>query len=243
MQNWLGISLDFNNVEDKTSESSSFELLKEGFYRATIESANKSVLGQNSKPALTITLTLDDFDNKKIVHNLFLPEAGDSENAIKFKKENLRNFFTRFAYRQLTKEEFSKLDSAIVNAELQKITTTQPNFAGAKVLVHIKQEPFISQDREIHGIKFTETSYDSVINNATKPILKLLQEKESKGVVFENFPVILFSNKIAAHGFGFYNDYDEKAELKNSKSYDFIQSIPANSNNTTNNDTIDEVAF
>ena len=38
-----------------------------------------------------------------------------------------------------------------------------------------------------------------------------------------NFTVILFSNRIAAHGFGFYNDFDEKAVLKNSRGYEFIQ--------------------
>ena len=54
-QNWLGLTIDFNGVEDKTSESS-FELLKEGEYRATIKSVNKSELGSNHKQALTIFL-------------------------------------------------------------------------------------------------------------------------------------------------------------------------------------------
>ena len=48
--------------------------------------------------------------------------------------------------------------------------------------------------------------------------------------------VILFSNKVAAHGFGFYNDFDADAVLKNSKAYDFIQENQ-NSAVSTNNET------
>ena len=35
-QNWLGFSANFENVEDKTSESN-FELLPEGFYKAEVK--------------------------------------------------------------------------------------------------------------------------------------------------------------------------------------------------------------
>ena len=48
-------------------------------------------------------------------------------------------------------------------------------------------------------------------------------EKEQNGVDMSKMPVILFSNKVAACGFGFYNDFDSEAVLKNSKAYDFIQ--------------------
>lgn len=237
-QNWMGLTIDFEKVEDKTSEGSGFELLQEGFYRATIKSVNKSELGQNHRPALTITMTLDDFADKEIVHSLYLPEQGDSENAIKFKNENLRNFFTRFAFRQLTKEEYEKLDNSIVNVELQKIMTTMPNFVGGKVLIHIKQEPFVSRDRETKAIKWTSVAYNPEI--CTKAILKLVQELEQKGIEVKNFPVFMFSNKVAAHGFGFYNDYNETAELKNNKSYDFVVenglNIVVTSDNTTTNE-------
>ena len=72
-QNWMGIDIDFNNVADKTADSG-FELLKEGDYRVTIKSFNKSELGNNHKQALTITMTLDDLNDKEQVHNLFLPD-------------------------------------------------------------------------------------------------------------------------------------------------------------------------
>ena len=58
-QNWLGFSANFENVEDKTSESS-FELLPEGFYKAEIKNVIKSVIGGNNKPALTITVELEE---------------------------------------------------------------------------------------------------------------------------------------------------------------------------------------
>ena len=219
-QNWLGITVDFGKVEDKTSESNNFELLQEGFYRATIKSVNKSELGQNHKQALTITLTLDDCSDKEIVHNLFLPESGDTETAIKFKNENLRNFLTRYAYRNLTSDEYKNLDTAEINATLQKIMTTQPNFAGAKVLIDLRQEPFISKDKDTKAIKWTNVPYNPEI--CTKPILKLVQELEQKGVEVKNFPVFMFFNKVVAHGFGFYNDYTEDKELKNNKSYNFV---------------------
>lgn len=236
-QNWLGLSINFNNVEDKTSEGSGFELLPEGFYRATLQNVIKSVIGANNKPALTITLTLDDENNKEFVHNLFLPENGDTENAIKFKNENLRNFFTRFIYRGLTKEQYKNLSSDEVNNALNDVMVNQPNFAGAKILVHIKQDPFIAMDQQKDGIKFTDLPISECLSGCTKPLLKLIQEKEQKGIVFEKMPVFLFSNKIAAHGFGFYNDYDKDIELKNSKSYDYIQSlniIPVTNSNNTN---------
>ena len=245
-QSWLGLSINFTNVEDKTSESSNFELLKEGFYRATIKSANRSVLGANNKPALTITLTLDDCNNKEIVHNLFLPEATDKDTAKQFKEENLRNFFTRFAYNKLTKEEYSNLTTEEVNAKLQSLMTTQPNFAGAKILVHIKQEPFISRDKATGAIKFTSVLKDDVIRQCTQPVLKLIQAEEQKGVDMFTMPVILFSNKVAAHGFGFYNDYDENAVLKDSKSFEFIQSIGANvvtNNSNESSEKVEEPAF
>lgn len=237
-QNWMGINLNFNGVEDKTSDSS-FELLQEGFYRATIKSVNKSELGDKHRPALTITMTLDDFGNKEIVHSLYLPEVGDNEQKVQFKKENLKNFFTRFAYRNLTKDEYDKLDKGEVNNTLTNMMTTQPNFAGAKVLINIKQEPFISRDKETKGIKWTNVIYNPDI--CTKPILKLIQDLEKKGIEFKNFPVFMFSNKVAAHGFGFYNDYDENAELKNNKSYDFVTETGLDKVGSSEETTTDEV--
>lgn len=224
-QNWLGLSINFNNVEDKTSEGSGFELLPEGFYRATLKNVIKSVIGANDKPALTITLTLDDENDKEFVHNLFLPENGDTENAIKFKNENLRNFFTRFIYKDLTKEEYKNLSSDEVNNALNDVMINQPNFAGAKMLVHIKQDPFIAVDQQTKAIKFTDLPISECLGGCTKALLKLIQDKEKSGIVFDKMPVFLFSNKVAAHGFGFYNDYDKDIELKNSKSYDYIQSL------------------
>ena len=47
-------------------------------------------------------------------------------------------------------------------------------------------------------------------------------------------PVILFSNRVSAHGFNFYADYEEK-ELKNSATYEWIQAnLKGNDNVTTN---------
>lgn len=241
--NWLGLSIDFTGVADKTSEGSGFELLPEGMYRCTIKNVIKSVIGQNNKPALTITLSLDDEGDKEFTHNLFLPQAGDSENAIKFKNENLRNFFTRFLYKALTKDEYSKIPSADVNNELAKAMQTQPNFIGAKMLVHLKQDPFIAQDRETKALKFTDVNISNCLMDCPRPVLNLIKEKEEKGIVFEKMPVILFSNKIAAHGFGFYNDYDETKEKKNSKAYDYINALNLNSSSPSDTNNSDMISF
>lgn len=223
-QNWLGFSANFENVEDKTSESN-FELLPEGFYKAEIKNVIKSVIGSNDKPALTVTLELEE-GKKEIVHNLFLPETGDEQTAIDFKLQNLRNFFTRCLYSKLTKDEYNTLDSAEKNNALAKMQTSAKGpaqFIGSKVLVHIKQEPFIAQDKETKAIKFTDKPTSYLIAAMPRTILKMVNEKESQGVDMSKMPVILFSNKIAAHGFGFYNDFDADAVLKNSKAYDFVQ--------------------
>ena len=223
-QNWLGFSADFAKVEDKTSESN-FELLPEGFYKAEIKNVIKSVIGANNKQALTITLELEE-GKKEIVHNLFLPENGDEQSTIDFKLQNLRNFFTRCLFAKLTKEEYTALDSKEKNDALVKMQTSAKGpgqFVGSKVLVHIKQEPFIAQDKETKAIKFTEKPTSYLIASMPKQILKLINSKEELGIDMSKMPVILFSNKIAACGFGFYNDYDAEAELKNSKSYDFVQ--------------------
>lgn len=223
-QNWLGFSANFEKVEDKTSESN-FELLPEGFYKAQIKNVVKSLLGDNNKPALTITLELED-EKKEIVHNIYLPENGDEQTAIDFKLQNLRNFFTRCIYSKLTKEDYNNLDAKEKNDALTKIQTSPKGpgqFIGSKVLVHVKQEPFISQDKETKAIKFTNTPSSYLINVMPKQILKLINEKEQTGIDMSKMPVILFSNKIAACGFGFYNDFDPEAVLKNSKAYDFIQ--------------------
>ena len=235
MQNWLGIDINFSNVEEKTSESSSFELLKEGWHRVTIKDFQKTTLGQNNKPVLSMVLNFDDFD-KELTHNLFLAEATDSENAKKFKNENLRNFLTRFAYRNLTKEEYLKISVDDITKMLSSLMTTQPNFIGAKMLVDVRQEPFISRDKNTKAINFTNVDFNGAI--CPKSILKLIQTEQAKGIEFDKFPVILFSNKIAPCGFGFYNDYNENIELKNSKVYDFAQKI--NQGTSNNNDVIDE---
>lgn len=223
-QNWLGFSANFENVEDKTSESN-FELLPEGFYKAEIKNVIKSVIGSNDKPALTVTLELEE-GKKEMVHNLFLPETGDEQTAIDFKLQNLRNFFTRCLYSKLTKDEYNALDSAEKNNALAKMQTSSKGpaqFIGSKVLVHVKQEPFIAQDKETKAIKFTDKPTAYLVAAMPKSILKMINEKENQGVDMSKMPVILFSNKVAAHGFGFYNDFDADAVLKNSKAYDFVQ--------------------
>lgn len=223
-QNWLGFSANFENVEDKTSESN-FELLPEGFYKAEIKNVIKSVIGSNDKPALTVTLELEE-GKKEIVHNLFLPETGDEQTAIDFKLQNLRNFFTRCLYSKLTKDEYNALDSAEKNNALAKMQTSAKGpaqFIGSKILVHIKQEPFIAQDKETKAIKFTDKPTAYLVAAMPKSILKMVNDKENQGIDMSKMPVILFSNKVAAHGFGFYNDFDADAVLKNSKAYDFVQ--------------------
>lgn len=237
-QNWLGISVNFEKVEDRTSESS-FELLLEGFYKAEIKNLVKSVLGDKDKPALTITLELEE-GKKEMVHNLFLPESDDEQTAIDFKLQNLRNFFTRCLFSKLTKEEYNALPSADKDEALNKMQTNskgEKQFIGTKVLVHIKQEPFIAQDKETKAIKFTEIDYSSVVNKMPKPLLKLIEIQEKKGIDMSKCPVILFSNKIAACGFGFYNDFDADAVLKNSKSYDFVQENIVSGGNNNNSTT------
>ena len=129
-------------------------------------------------------------------------------------------------YRNITKAEFDKIPKEDVNKAIEELfLKTQPNVAGAKMLVNIKQEPFVSRDRDTKAIKWTDKPFNA--NICTKPVLKVIQELQKSGVEVDKFPVILFSNKVSAYGFGFYNDYNENAELKNSTSYDFIQSLGA----------------
>lgn len=225
-QNWLGCSINFENVEDKTSDNS-FELLLEGFRKAEIKNVIKSVLGENEKPALTVTLELLD-EKKEMVTSLYLPENGDEQSAIDFKLRNLRNFFTRMAFADLTKTEYDALSTAEKEEALKKIQTNpkgEKQFIGKKCLVDVRQEPFIAQDKETKAIKFTDIDTVSVINKLPKQLLKQIETQEKKGMNMEKLPVFLFSNKIAAYGFGFYNDFDPEKEFKNSKSYDFIQSL------------------
>ena len=236
-QNWLGFSANFENVEDRTSESN-FELLPEGFYKAEVKNVIKSVIGSNDKSALTVTLELEE-GKKEIVHNLFLPETGDEQTAIDFKLQNLRNFFTRCLYSKLTKDEYNALDSAEKNNTLAKMQTSAKGpaqFIGSKVLVHVKQEPFIAQDKETKAIKFTDKPTAYLVAAMPKSILKMINEKENQGVDMSKMPVILFSNKVAAHGFGFYSDFDADAVLKNSKAYDFVQAnlVDAGGSSATN---------
>ena len=74
-----------------------------------------------------------------------------------------------------------------------------------------------------------------------KSILKMINEKENQGVDMSKMPVILFSNKVAAHGFGFYNDFDADAVLKNSKAYDFIQeNLNITNPNTNTTETVEQ---
>lgn len=234
-QNWLGFSVNFENVEDKTSENN-FELLPEGFQKAKVKNIVKGVLGANEKPALIITVELED-GKKEMICNLFLPENGDEQTAIDFKLQNLRNFFTRCMYSNLTKSEYTALNSQEVNTALAKMQTSakgEKQFIGSKVLVHVKQEPFIAQNKETKAIKFTEKLTAPLINLMPKQVLKLINETEQNGIDMSKMPVILFSNKIAACGFGFYNDFDDKAVLKNSKAYDFVQAnLVDNGNSTT----------
>lgn len=233
--NWLGFQANFENVEDKTSESS-FELLQEGFYKAEVKKVIKSVIGANDKPALTITLELEE-GKKEIVHNLFLPENGDEQTAIDFKLQNLRNFFTRALYSKLTKEEYSQLGSEEVNTALTKMQTSTKGaaqFEGAKVLVDLRQEPFFATDKETKALKFTDVNFTSVIDSMPKKLLNMVNNLEKKGIEITKMPVTLFSNKIAACGFGFYNDYNEGIGLKNSKTYEFVQAHLNTTNHSSN---------
>ena len=233
-QNWLGVSINFDNVEDKTSESS-FDLLLEGFYKAQIKQVNKGVLGDKNRPALIVTFELED-GKKEMTSELYLPEQGDSEQAIKFKNENLRNFFTRTIYSDLTKDEYTKISSEDKNKALKDAQTAKEGtdqFVGKNVLIHIKQEPFIAQDKETKAIKFTELDTATLISKMPKNILKLINQKEEGGVDMSKMPVILFSNKVAGHGFGFYNDFNEETVLKNSKAYEFVQESVLNGGSST----------
>ena len=234
-ENWLGIDVDFSNVEDKVT-SAGFELLPIGWYKAEIKNVNKSVIGENNKSALTIALELED-SKKEIVHNLFLPQNGDPEDKIQFKKENLRNFFSRCAFNKLTKKEYQELkedEKQVGISLLQNNPKGTEQFKGIKVQVYIEQTPFISKDKTSNAINFTEKLTANLIGTMPKKILTLINDNEKKGINIDKMPVILFSNNIAAHGFNFYADYEEKV-LKNSATYEWVQAnLKGNGNVTTN---------
>lgn len=235
-QNWLGCSINFDKVEDKTSDSS-FELLLEGKRKAKIKNFNVGVIGDDNKPALIVTVELEE-EKKEMVNTLYLPEAGEEKSKTETKIQNLRNFFTRCIFSNLTEEEYRNLPEETKNEALKEIQKdlqkAQKEIVNKKVLVDIRQEPFIAQDKETKAIKFTEINTQSIINKMPKQLLKLIDAQERKGTDMSKCPVILFSNRIALYGFGFYNDYDPNAVLKNSKSYDFVQeNIVSSSNNNT----------
>ena len=85
-------------------------------------------------------------------------------------------------------------------------------------------------------LDFFTSLYKNQYPNATDE--QIIAELEKNGVEVKNFPVIMFTNRIAPYGFGFYNDYDQNAELKNNKSYDFIQDL---SNIATVGETVEEI--
>lgn len=223
-ENWLGIDVNFENVQDKTA-STEFELLLTGYYRAEIKNVIKSVLGENDKPALTVNLYLEDIKTD-FTHDIYLPQQGDEEDKIQFKKENLRNFFSRCAFNKLTRAEYNNLTEEEKQAGLKQVQNS-PNglnqFKGLKVLVCITQEPFISCDKVTKAINFTDIPTANLINSMPKKLLKLINDYEAKQIDMSKMPVILFSNKVSAHGFGFYNDFEPDKELKDSKSYIWVQ--------------------
>lgn len=219
MDNWLGTLIDFSNSSDKQAFSE-FELLPQGFYKAIIKNALVGTIGQKNSKALIVHFTLED-EKTDISNNYWLEGINESG----FKKDNFRNLLTRVLYYNLSFEDYKKMDQLQLNKELELFVNKMnaESFTGKKVIVNIVQEPFISSGND--GIKFTDINLNSIRHELPKQIANLIGKHEERtGVRFDKMPVILFSNKISGYGIEFYNDYEEK-ERKNSKAYDYIQSL------------------
>lgn len=222
---WLGIATNFNEVADKEAFTE-FEIKPQGWYKATVKNAVMGVIGENNKPALSVYFELEE-DKTEITQNYFIPQAGDKDTAKEFKEQNLKNLLSRCVYSHLTKAEYSNLPNKDIN-------TSSPNdLIGKKVLVKIVQEPFIAKDKDTGAIKFTDTPKGYVMATMPKQLVNLIKKQEEKArVIYDKVPSVLFSNKVAAYGLNFYNDYEEE-EKKNSLAYDFIQSLAAEKNAST----------
>lgn len=222
---WLS-GFSFAGTKEPVKTSS---LLPPGLYKAVVKNAYRSTIGTKNTPATTVVFELED-SGKEIVHNYFDPSETDTSD---FKIKGLRNFLTRMIYHQENSQDYKLKDNDSINADLEKVAGLSQaqlakwleKLAGRKVLVNLTQEPFIS--KKDGAIEFLDIPKNSLIDSIPANILRVIaQHEEYTGTTLEKMPKIAFTNKINPFGNGvqFYADYEEK-ELKNSASYDWVQSL------------------
>lgn len=229
--NWLGFSADFSKVEDEiATELKTFELLPEGWYKAVIKSAEKEEIGQKKTPCLKVKVELEDKD-KEIDTQIWLPNGTNDE----FKTKALKNFLASCVYSQLKRAEYLAIPNEQKNAAFNNSNLNQ--FIGAKVLVKVTQEPFVSKDKNTQAINWTNTPI-STLGKIPKSIEKLLNDLRNNGIVVKNLPKILFSNRIALLGFDFYNEFNPNAELKDNYAKGFVDMYKDTTTEVIGNDEI-----
>lgn len=242
-KSWLGVNLNFDGVDDSTSKSSGFELLKCGFYPAIIKGFEVKKTETNS--CLEVTFELEE-SKKELKGNYWLPKKGDKPESIEIKKRNLKNLFTRAMFSEITEAEYKAMDKAEVDKQVNELLGQDPKvLAGKKVAVKVQQSPFVSKDKETKAIKFLKIDKASVIQGMPDSILKAIQYLETKaGVQYEKMPMISFSNDVGMNGIDFYLDYNADKDKKyDSKAYEWYQTIKGGktvSSSSAQGDIIDE---
>lgn len=242
-KSWLGVNLSFDGVDDSTSKSSGFELLKCGFYPAIIKSLEVKKTDTNA--CLEVVFELDD-NKKEVKGNYWLPKKGDKPESIDIKKRNLKNLFTRAMFSEITEAEYKAMDKAEVDKQVNELLAQDPKvLVGKKVAVKVQQSPFVSKDRETKAIKFLEINKASVVQGMPDSILKAIQYLETKaGVQYEKMPMISFSNDVGMNGIDFYLDYNADKDKKyDSKAYEWYQTIKGGNtapSSSAKSDLVDE---
>lgn len=244
-KSWLGVNLSFDGVDDSTSKSSGFELLKCGFYPAVIKSLEVKKTENNA--CLEVVFELEE-GKKEVKGNYWLPKKGDEIKSIDIKKRNLKNLFTRAMFSEITEAEYKAMDKVEVDKQVNDLLTQDPKvLVGKKVAVKVQQSPYISKDKETKAIKFLEIDKSSVIKSMPDSILKAIQYLENKaGIQYEKMPMIAFSNDIGMNGVDFYLDYnDEKDKKYDSKAYEWYQGIKNGGTSSVKSETInvEEIPF
>lgn len=239
-KSWLGVNLSFDGVDDSTSKSSGFELLKCGFYPATIKSLEVKKTENNA--CLEAVFELEE-SKKEVKGNYWLPKKGDKPESIDIKKRNLKNLFTRAMFSEITEAEYKAMDKTEVDKQVNELLTQDPKvLVGKKVAVKVQQNPYVSKNKETKAIKFLEINKSSVIQGMPDSILKAIQYLENKaGIQYEKMPMISFSNDVGMNGVDFYLDYNADKDKKyDSKAYEWYEGIKNGGTSSAKSDIIDE---
>jgi len=224
---WLGIN--FDTAEEKTSNSNSFELLKEGLYKAVVKSI---AVDTSNTPVMYVNFELEDSD-KVFTGKYWL---NDKET----NKSNLKNLYSRCEFSGLTEKEY-KTNNCITTSPKSK-TQAESILLGKKVLVHLSQGFYFPKDKTTGEQKYLNLGLD--ITKMPKYLVdQIAKYEEYNQFKFEQHPVIYFNNEVRMYGIHFYNDFNPDAKFTNSIVYEYYQDAQKQEQNISNIIGDDEISF